>query len=67
MSQPETRRRRALVVPTIQNTKLEKKGKKRKRKKICRSYLSLALHTSLVLYSKFWTSCLRPKYPKSEL
>jgi hypothetical protein len=53
----------------VQNTKLGKEGKNKKRKKICRSYLSLALYTSLVLYSKFWTSCLRPKYqvPKTKV
>jgi hypothetical protein len=42
----------------IQNTKLGKEGKKRKGKTICRSYLSLALHASLMSYSEFWTSCL---------
>jgi hypothetical protein len=50
-----------LLIQNIQNTKLGKEGKKRKGKKICRSYLSLALHASLVSYSKFWASCLRPK------
>jgi hypothetical protein len=58
MSRPRTRGRRTQVVPTIQNTKL---GKEEKRKKICGSYLSLALHASLASYSEFWTSCLRPK------
>jgi hypothetical protein len=49
------------ICANIQNTKLGKEGKKRKGKKICRSYLSLALHASLVSYSEFWASCLRPK------
>jgi hypothetical protein len=53
----------------IQNTKLGKEGKKRKGKRICGSYLSLALHVSLVSYSEFWTSCLRPKcqVPKTKV
>jgi hypothetical protein len=48
------------------NTRILSEGKKRKGKKICGSYLSLALHASLASYSEFRTSCLRPKCPKSE-
>jgi hypothetical protein len=61
------------VVPNQQNTKLEKeerkKKRKKKRKKVCTSYLSLALQTSLALYSKFRTSCLRlnTKVPKTKV
>jgi hypothetical protein len=55
------KRRKNSVVPTIQNTKLGKKEKKRKGKKICRSYLSLALYASLASYSKFQKSCFRPE------
>jgi hypothetical protein len=54
------------ICANIQNTKLRKEGKKRKGKRICGSYLSLALHASLASYSEFWASCLRPKCLKSE-
>jgi pimeloyl-ACP methyl ester carboxylesterase len=60
-----TRHKEPSSCSPIQNTKLKRKEKK-ERKKVWRSYLSLALHASLASYSEFRSICLRPstKVPK---